>query len=181
MCAKLIAKNSDTDEAIAKLVQFDAALPGKYYVQFYLGQSFLSRGDAQLGLAHLHEAADLNPPDEDRAGIHTYTGIAYKELGQYQLALKSLEQADKIDPERTDTLNLMGFCHFKEKSYENAIACFKRVISLNPGSAIDYANLGVNHRALGETEKAIEYYQLALALDPGIDFAREHLAQLGID
>jgi hypothetical protein len=25
----------------------------------------------------------------------------------------------------------------------------------------------------------VEYYRLALALDPGIGFAREHLAQLG--
>jgi ribosomal protein S12 methylthiotransferase accessory factor len=178
MCAKLITANYRPNEAIAKLLQFDTDLPGKYYVQFYLGQTRLNLGDTQAALAHLHKAADLNPPDEDLAGIHTYIGIAHKEMGQYRQALKSLEQADIIDSERTDTLNLMGYCHFKENAYENAIACFKRVVSLNPSSAIDYANLAVNHRALGEIPQAIEYYQLALALDPGIDFAREHLEQL---
>ncbi|MBR9981010.1 MAG: tetratricopeptide repeat protein, partial [Desulfatitalea sp.] len=79
----------------------------------------------------------------------------------------------------TDTLNLMGFCHFKQGAYEAAVADFERVIALNPSSAIDYANLAVNHRALGNTDKAVEYYRTALSLDPCIEFAREHLKQLG--
>jgi ribosomal protein S12 methylthiotransferase accessory factor len=89
-----------------------------------------------------------------------------------------LQKADDIDPERTDTLNLMGFCHFKLGAHADAVTSFERVVGLNPNSAIDYANLAVNHRALGDTAKAVEYYRLALTLDPGIDFAREHLAQL---
>jgi ribosomal protein S12 methylthiotransferase accessory factor len=180
MCAKLIAANASPDEAIRQLLQFDAILPGKYYVQFYMGQMHLNRGDWPNAIAHLHKAADLNPPDEDLAGIYTYQGIAYKEQGHFAPALTVLRKADQIDPERTDTLNLMGFCHYKQHAFEEAIACFNRVIALNPSSAIDYANLAVNHRAMGQTGKAVEYYQLALALDPGIDFAREHLAQMGM-
>jgi ribosomal protein S12 methylthiotransferase accessory factor len=178
MCAKIISADFPAEAAIAKLTQMNSDLPGKYYIQFYLGQVHLGRGDFERAVAHLREAADLNPPDEDLAGIYTYLGIAHKDQEQYAEALETLQKADRIDPERTDTLNLMGFCHYKQKAYEQAIACFKRVIALNPSSAIDYANLAVNHRALGRTEKAIEYYKLALALDSGIDFAREHLAQL---
>ncbi|RJQ70531.1 MAG: tetratricopeptide repeat protein [Desulfobacteraceae bacterium] len=180
MCAKLIAANFPAESAIRQLMQIDADLPGKYYVQFYLGQVHLNRGDCEAALAHLHQAAALNPPEEDLAGIYTYTGLAHKDRGHYAQALGALEKADKIDPQRTDTLNLMGFCHFKQKAFEEAVGCFKRVIALNPSSAIDYANLAVNHRALGQTAEAIEFYQLALALDPGIDFAREHLTQLGV-
>jgi ribosomal protein S12 methylthiotransferase accessory factor len=179
MCAKMMSETLPGDQAIAQLAQFDAELPGKYYLQFYLGQAHLNLGDIETSLGHLHKAADLHPPAEDLAGIHTYIGIAHKEMGRYRQALSYLQMADRIDPERTDTLNLMGFCHFKEKAYEQAVTCFKRVIALNPSSAIDYANLAVNYRALGNTQEAVEYYQLALALDPGIDFAREHLIQLG--
>ena len=39
----------------------------------------------------------------------------------------------------------------------------------------------MNYRALEDRTKAIEYFQLALALDPGIDFARAHLTELGIE
>jgi Tfp pilus assembly protein PilF len=43
---------------------------------------------------------------------------------------------------------------------------------------MDYANLGVNYQALGDTEKAAHCYRMALSLDAKIEFARTHLAQL---
>ncbi|MBI5062058.1 MAG: YcaO-like family protein, partial [Desulfatitalea sp.] len=180
MCAKIIAENFPASEAIPRLKRFDAILPDKYYLHFYLAQVHLNQGDFPTAIGHLSSAAELGPPSEDLASIYTYWGVCHKEMDQYGEALALLGKADRVDPERTDTLNLMGFCHYKRKDYAAAIECFQRAIALNPSSAIDYANLGVNYRALGDNAKAIEYYQLALALDPGIDFAREHLAQLGI-
>jgi ribosomal protein S12 methylthiotransferase accessory factor len=52
------------------------------------------------------------------------------------------------------------------------------VVALDPGSAIDYANIASNYRDLGKTDEAIHYYELALSLDPSIDFARDNLAKL---
>jgi ribosomal protein S12 methylthiotransferase accessory factor len=178
ICAKIIAETLAPPEAEKRLRQFNQALPGKYYTQFYLGQIQINQGDYETAFTTLKIAADLGPAPEDLASIHTYLGLCLKEMGRYGQALKCLDQADRIDPERTDTLNLMGFCYFKQKQYESAIRCFSRVIALNPSSAIDHANIAVNYRALGQTAKAIEYYQLALSLDPAIDFAREHLAQI---
>ena len=43
---------------------------------------------------------------------------------------------------------------------------------------MDYANLAVNYRHMGDLVKAVYYYQQALAIDPDIDFARRHLAEL---
>jgi hypothetical protein len=34
---------------------------------------------------------------------------------------------------------------------------------------------------MGKKEEAIRYYRLALSLDSGIDFAREHLSDLGVE
>jgi ribosomal protein S12 methylthiotransferase accessory factor len=73
---------------------------------------------------------------------------------------------------------LKGFCHFKLKEHERAIEDFKKVIELDSSSAIDYANIAVNYRQMGEKQKAIRYYQLALTLDDTIQFAREHLQEL---
>ena len=178
MCAKILSESVPPSAAIAKLEEFRRILPDKYYTYFYLGQIHLNQGDYTNAITCLNKAADLGAQGEDLAAIWTYLGICHKDLGAYHAALEVLGNADRIDPERTDTLNLMGFCHFKLKAFEDAIKCFERVIALNPSSAIDYANLAVNHRALGHTQKAIELYRLSLALDPGIEFAREHLAQL---
>jgi ribosomal protein S12 methylthiotransferase accessory factor len=72
----------------------------------------------------------------------------------------------------------MGFCHFKLKEHERAIEDFKKVIELDPSSAIDYANIASNYRQMGENQKAIRYYKMALTLDDTIQFAREHLQEL---
>jgi ribosomal protein S12 methylthiotransferase accessory factor len=177
--AKIVTETFTPPQAIARLSEFDQLMPNKYFIAFYLGQSFLNSGNHDQALNHFHRALNLEPPEEDLASIYTYLGISHKEIGRYQEALSFLGKADRIDCERTDTLNLMGFCYYKSNAYEKAVACFQRVIALNPSSAIDYANLASNYRAMGDKAKAIEYYHLALALDPTIEFARVHLTQLG--
>ena len=66
----------------------------------------------------------------------------------------------------------------KLKEFDSAISCFKKVLALNPTSAIDYANIASNYRDMGNTAKAIQYYETALSIDPGIDFARDNLTKL---
>lgn len=105
-------------------------------------------------------------------------GVCHKELGDYQAALNVLAKGEALDPERTDIHNLMGFCHFMRKEHEAVIQCFEWVIDLDPSSAIDYANIAPNYRELGKKEEAIQYYRLALELDPSVDFARDNLERL---
>ena len=88
------------------------------------------------------------------------------------------ERGLRLDPDRTDLYNLKGFCHFKLREHEAAIESFKAVLRINPGSAIDYANIASNYRDMGKLRKAAEYYGLALAIDPGIEFARQNLERL---
>jgi ribosomal protein S12 methylthiotransferase accessory factor len=179
--AKIITSTYSADKAMDLLGKMDARIPGKYYVSFYRGQIRLEQQGFEPALKHFTEAIALNPPPEDLASIYTYAGICHKEMEDYHAALEMLERGVRIDPERTDTLNLLGYCHFKLKAHQQAIECFQKLVALNPSSAIDYANIGANYRALGEKDKAIEHYQLALSLDPAIDFARDHLMQMGVN
>jgi ribosomal protein S12 methylthiotransferase accessory factor len=58
------------------------------------------------------------------------------------------------------------------------VACFRRAVEIDPGSGIDWANLGSNLRDLGQIEQAVAMYRKALSLDPTLGFARENLARL---
>ena len=176
--ARHIAQTLPAAEAIAALEAIDAKLPGKYYLQFYLGLSRLNAGEAESALPFFRRALELNPDASESPSIYSYMGVALKETGRFAEALDWLNRGAALDPERTDIHNLMGFCHFKRGEHEQAVAAFRRVIDLDPTSAIDYANLGVNLEALGEPQKAIECYRVALTLDPEIEFARSHLARL---
>ena len=176
--AKLTIEQFPVNQAIRRLVDMDRQLPGKYFVQFYLGNCHLERDDPQQALAHFSRALELSPADQDIPSIYSYMGVCHKELGNYQAALDVLAKGEALDRERTDIYNLMGFCHFMRKEHESAIACFERVIDLDPSSAIDYANIASNYRDMGKTDEAIRYYELALELDPSIDFARDNLERL---
>jgi len=176
--AKLITENEHPQKAIQKLETFEKVLPGRYYTMFYMGTCHLRLNEPEKALPFFSKSLDLNPTEEDIPSIYSYMGVCLKDIGEYWKALDILREGEKIDPERTDIYNLMGFCHFKLKQHEAAIACFKKVIELNPGSAIDYANIASNYRDMGETEKAVQYYEKALLMDPAIEFARDNLERL---
>ncbi len=176
--AKLITETQPPEQAIAELLRMNRMLPDKYYLQFYLGTAHLAMNDPKTACTHLNHALDLNPVLQDIPSIYSYLGIALKEMEDYREAISVLEIGESFDSERTDIHNLLGFCHFKLKDHQKAISCFQKAIALNPGSAIDYANIASNYRDLGKTNEAIHYYELALSLDPSIDFARNNLAKL---
>jgi ribosomal protein S12 methylthiotransferase accessory factor len=176
--AKLITETQEPAQAVAELLKMNRMLPDKYYLQFYLGTAHLSMNDPKTACTHLNHALELNPLLQDIPSIYSYLGIALKEMEDYKKAILFLEKGESYDSERTDIHNLLGFCHFKLKDHEKAIACFQKAIALNPGSAIDYANIASNYRDLGKTDEAIHYYELALSLDPSIEFARDNLKKL---
>jgi ribosomal protein S12 methylthiotransferase accessory factor len=176
--AKLITEKNQPDQAFKKLQEFDELLPDKYYLQFYMGNTLLSLEQPNRALPLLERARELDPPAQDIPSICSYLGIAHKDLGHYEKALEVLEEGAALDSERTDIFNLMGFCHFKLKQHQKAIENFAKVLDLNPSSAIDYANIGSNYREMGETDKAIYFYEVALSIDPTIDFARQSLERL---
>jgi ribosomal protein S12 methylthiotransferase accessory factor len=176
--AKLIAQRGDPAWAIRELTHMDRILPGKYYVKFFLGLSHLNSGAPSRALPFFEAALALGPKREDIAGIYSYMGVCLKDMENYRQAIEKLEAAESHDPERTDVHNLMGFCHFKLGDHEKAIECFRKVLKLNPASAIDYANIASNYRDMGNAQEAVRYYRLALELDPDIDFARESLERL---
>jgi ribosomal protein S12 methylthiotransferase accessory factor len=179
--AKLIAESGNALWAIRELEKMNKLLPGKYYIQFFLGTSHLALEEPATALPFLEKALALDPKEQDVPSIYSYMGQCLKDLGQYREAIAAVQKAEALDRERTDVYNLMGFCYYKLKEYEKAIDCFKRVLDLNPASAIDYANIGSNYRDMGDREKAVSYYRIALELDPTIDFARESLQKLQSD
>lgn len=176
--AKLISESNDPRWAIQELKKMDKLMPGKYFVDFFLGVTHISIHEPSKALKYLEEALALGPKQEDIPSIYSYMGVSLKELERYREAIKALEKGEQYDRERTDIYNLMGFCHFKLKEHEEAIECFRKVLKLDPGSAIDYANIASNYRDMGDRENAVRHYRLALELDPTIDFARENLRNL---
>jgi len=178
--AKLMTSIFAPDIALKKLSDFDHALPGQYYIPFFQGTILLQQSENKKALDYFSTALSNSPDGEDLCDIYVHIGMCEKNMANYFQAISALNQADVIDPCRTDVLNLLGVCYYQINQYASAIDCFERLIQIDPGSAMDYANLGINYKALEKNNKAREYLEKAVTLDPGITFAWEHLMELSV-
>lgn len=177
--AKLLHELIEDSELFEqKIDQMEELIPDSYYLAFYRGISFFKKGDYGQAISLFDVALGRNPEKEDLPYILSYKGHSLKDLGLFDDAISVLQQGCDEDSERPDLYNLLGFCYFKKERYEEAIKHFERAVQLNPASAMDYANLGVNHNRLGNKDEAIRYFTLALTMDPMLDFAHEQLQEL---
>jgi ribosomal protein S12 methylthiotransferase accessory factor len=175
----LVERVLDSEVLEEKLSQMEQLLPDAYYLEFYRGRNLADMGFPESALHHFERSLQMQPEKEDLPYIYSYSGSCLKDLGRYREAIEVLGKGLAEDEERPDLHNSLGVCYFKEEEYEKAIGHFRRAVDLNPASAIDYANLGVNYHRLGDNAMAAEFLTLALTLDPSLDFARDLLA--GID
>ncbi len=172
---------SDPAEKACHLERLEKLLPESYFIEFYLGQNLYNTGQPEVALPHLERALALNPDPEDIPYIYSFMGSCLKDLERYEEAIATLTKGTEHDDERPDLHNLLGFCHFKQGDHEAAVHHFSKAVYLAPTSAIDYANLGVNYRKLGKREEALKSFALALSLDPSIEFAKTHMAELSAE
>jgi ribosomal protein S12 methylthiotransferase accessory factor len=177
--AKLLVELvDDANQLEQKLESMEQLIPDAYYLAFYRGRNFYNHGQSEAALAAFDRALMLSPEQEDLPYIYSYKGNCLKDLGEYGEAIAALELGRSEDDERPDLHNMLGVCWYKKENYNQAIVHFHRAVELNPASAMDYANLGVNYRKIGKQDEAVHFFNLALSLDPSIEFARQQLAEL---
>lgn len=163
---------------IEQLNKMSKILPQAYFIEFYLGKKKAAMNLFQEAMGHFNRALKLNPEAEDLPYIYSFMGECLKDMGQYQEAIGVLYQGLEMDEERADIHNLLGFCHYKLDDFETAVTNFSRCIELEPASAIDFANLGVNLRKLNRDDEAVQNFKIALTMEPYLELARNHLDEL---
>jgi ribosomal protein S12 methylthiotransferase accessory factor len=176
--AKLASQLENPELALKVLGQMSQVAVESYFLPFFSALALLNCERPDEALELLDRALEMNPPSQDEASIHTQRGVALKDLGRYEQAKKALLKAAAFPEPHHEVFNLLGFCHYMQKEHEQAIECFSRAIEIEPGEAINYANIGSNLRELGRIEEACSMYEHALEMDPGLDFARENLRRL---
>ena len=111
---------------------------------------------------------------QDAEDIETKTNkaIALHALGQYQDAITLYEEIlDKKDSEMvqsnlTDAIVSQSTKDLEAKNYKNAIDGYVKAISRGTKDSYAYYGLAKAYQATGVNDKATEYYEKAIALDP---------------
>ncbi|MCB2188500.1 MAG: YcaO-like family protein [Deltaproteobacteria bacterium] len=176
--AKLASQLPDPCLAREVLDSMGRVTGAGYQLFFFRALALVEEGRPAEALELLDQAQAMNPPPADLASILVHKGVALKDLGRPAEAKEVLLAAAAMPEPHHEVFNLLGYCHYLLKEHQEAIEAFARAVEIEPGAAINYANIGSNLRELGRWAEAASMYEHALELDPGLDWARTNLAKM---
>ncbi len=130
------------------------------------GLSHLNDKRVSLGLASFQEAAT---PRSDRCPVPQHPGVVYLHyLSKPVEAQAEFQRAIDLDPAYAEALTNLGVTLAQQGRWEDAIAAYRKAISLPiyPSPEVAYANLGWAYLNLNKPREAEESYRAAVQLQP---------------
>ncbi|PKN37770.1 MAG: hypothetical protein CVU62_08585 [Deltaproteobacteria bacterium HGW-Deltaproteobacteria-2] len=105
-----------------------------YALELWDGEKYTDPGKA---IEYLNNALQLEP---DSALAYNSRGIAYRNLHQYQMAIKDFNVAIRLKPDYAVFYNNRGLSYVSLRQYQLAIKDYNEAIRLNPDYAVAYYN-----------------------------------------
>lgn len=112
-------------------------------------------GRFNKSISHMQKAIELSP---NCYYMHANLGLQYRQNQQTEEAMKSFRKSLDLQ-EDAHTWGMLGGCHGERHELDEAEACFKRAIELDPkfgGAHVDLASI---YQLKGEWEKAWPEYE----------------------
>jgi TolB-like protein len=110
-------------------------------------------GRHEEAIASVKKARDSEPLSPV---MNMYVGVAQTHAGQYDLALRQLNQAIELDPHLYRPYMFLGRVYASLERHEDAIATFQHALSLNPENLEALAFMGAVMADMGNREGALE-------------------------
>jgi uncharacterized protein (AIM24 family) len=119
------------------------------------------------------ETSLVAPFDQGVFLLHYNRGREAFQEGRNAEARRELESAQKMRPDDSDVLNLLGLVYFKTNAFPEAEVIYRRLASENPNVFILHSNLGLILFKQGKLEEAEQFLLRAVELRP--NYAKSHL------
>jgi len=113
------------------------------------------------------------PFDQGVFLLHYNRGREAFQEGRYAEARRELEQAQRMRPDDSDVLNLLGLVYFKTNAFPEAEVIYRRLLRENANVFILHSNLGLILFKQAKLDEAEQYLLRAVELRP--NYAKSHL------
>ncbi len=123
------------------------------------GKTGLLMEDREKAIPHFRRLAELQP--ENLEIVITAEDI-YRALSDRENLIWALKRHHKIDPENVEVLGELCESFFPEGLTEEGITYVEKGLRLAPGDGRFHILMGENYRALGQQDKALSEFKLAL-------------------
>ena len=95
-----------------------------------------------------------------------FIGLAYRMIGQYDIAETYFENVLKLENEQKDALNELGLCKLCRGKYVEASELFTDLLNIEPGTCEVFCNRAVAYMYNDQLDRAKEDIQTALKINP---------------
>jgi tetratricopeptide (TPR) repeat protein len=104
--------------------------------------------------------------DSTNVDYHHLLADVYMDYFRSRLALRTMERAAALYPERIPTLLKLSEFQYILKQYESSLATVDKVLKLDARNADAYFMLGMNFKDMGDTTRAINSFQTSVEIEP---------------
>jgi pilus assembly protein FimV len=109
------------------------------------------------------------PVDESDAETHYDLGLAYKEMGLVDEAIKAFEKTLRAPGREVQCRVMIGMCHREQGNPNEAIHQFKQGLHAQPSDRellSLYYEIGITYEAMGDDGEALYYFESVMRRDP---------------
>jgi tetratricopeptide (TPR) repeat protein len=155
------------DDAVAPLLQAVKRNPRFAAARLELGQAYNAIGHRKEALEEFRQYVDLEPEDDDG---YYWLGAVALSAGMNDVALKSLEKARALDPNRAVTNVSLGnyYLHRGKESYDRALEFYQRAAELDPTHAEPIELIATIYYRQRRYADAAREFERALRIDPRV-------------
>lgn len=131
-------------------------------VKYEEGYTKILEGDPEGGLEKLLPLIEVS---DNWWNLDFMIGLAYRQLGQNELAIEYFNKVTKINPGQVDSYNEKGLCYANIGNIEKSIEMFSEALRLNPKNNEILCNRGMAYLQNEDIEKAQNDIEEALKID----------------
>ncbi|MCE9571528.1 MAG: tetratricopeptide repeat protein [Deltaproteobacteria bacterium] len=145
-------------------------------------EAFAAAPSGPVGRAKRPVVMLENPVEDSDADTHYDLGLAYKEMGLWDEAVKAFEKVAGAPGRAVQCRLMIGLCHRSAGNPSEAVHQFK--IGLHEASVTDrekqslFYEIGVAYEELGDPREALYYLEMVVKRDPSFLDANDRVQRL---
>ncbi len=140
------------------------------YVKYETGYNYVLNSEPQKGLDILLPLVEIY---SGWWNLLFFVGLAYRSLGEYEIAEKYFENVLKIEEGQSHALNELGLCKMCLEKYDEAKDLFTMLLALDSNNSEVLCNRAAAYLYIGEKDKAKKDVEKALKINPDDGIALE--------
>jgi len=158
-CVELTGRYEESIELHLKLLDKRTY---SYLAWYNLGYAYFNINNFAEAAESLEYATIINSNFQDG---FLMAGEAYIQIEEYSKALDLYSELLLHSHDKSEIYTKMGICHFNNGQAVTAFHHFKKAIRINPKNAMAHYNIGEYYCQMGQWQKGIDAYLLAMQIE----------------